>query len=175
MHIAIVSLVVLIGASDGDCCEEGTCRSDRQLRRPCGPMPQSCYNPRYGCYGSNNRWMHRYPAFHGTFYRAPYNYRNVFDYPWQAGLHEPTSMFSFNVPGRETADDLDALPEPIEIQPTEPMTPAVPQTVPDSEPDAVLPPLDVSPPPFEVSPPMSSAPSSDTRAVSFPRIRSLFR
>src|SRR5262245_46607310 len=63
-----------------------------------GPMPQSCYNPSFGCYPST-RYMHRYPAFHGVYYREAYNYRNYFDYPWHAGLHEPTSMFSYHVPG----------------------------------------------------------------------------
>ncbi len=62
-----------------------------------GPEPQTCYAPRYGCYPGNNRFMHRYPAFHGYHYRRPYNYRNVFDYPWHAALHEPTSHFSYNV------------------------------------------------------------------------------
>ena len=60
-------------------------------------MPQTCYDPRYGCYGSSTRLVQRYPAFHGTYYRRPYNYRNVFDYPWHADLHEPTSLFSYNV------------------------------------------------------------------------------
>jgi hypothetical protein len=62
-----------------------------------GPMPQSCYNPSFGCYPST-RFMHRYPAFHNYYYRAAYNYRHYFDYPWHAGLHEPTSMFSYHVP-----------------------------------------------------------------------------
>ena len=62
-----------------------------------GPMPQTCYEPRYGCYPGNARCLHRYPAFHGCFYRHPYNYRQYFDYPWNAGLHEPTSLFSSNV------------------------------------------------------------------------------
>lgn len=61
------------------------------------PQPQTCYSPRYGCYPGNQRHIHRYPAFHGYYYRRPYNYRNVFDYPWHAGLHEPTSLFSYNV------------------------------------------------------------------------------
>ena len=61
------------------------------------PMPQTCYAPRFGCYPGNNRHMHRYPAFHGTYYRRGYNYRTLFDYPWQAGLHEPTSLFSYGV------------------------------------------------------------------------------
>lgn len=63
-----------------------------------GPMPQTCYDPPYGCY-PGSRHMNRYPAFHGTYYRRPYNYRNVFDYPWHADLHEPTSYFSYNVTG----------------------------------------------------------------------------
>ena len=62
-----------------------------------GPMPQTCYNPSFGCYPST-RYMHRYPAFHGNYYRNAYNYRNYFDYPWHAGLHEPTSHFSYHVP-----------------------------------------------------------------------------
>ena len=59
-------------------------------------MPQTCYEPTFGCY-TGSRFMHRYPAFHGSYYRRPYNYRNVFDYPWHAELHEPTSLFSYNV------------------------------------------------------------------------------
>lgn len=59
-----------------------------------GPMPQSCYGPRYGCYPANQRYTHRHPAFHGWFYRKPNNYRNFFDYPWHAGSHEPTSFYS---------------------------------------------------------------------------------
>jgi hypothetical protein len=70
-----------------------------------GPMPQTCYQPRYGCYAGNNRHMHRYPAFHGYYYRRPYNYRNLFDYPWHADLHEPTSLFSYNVPPEENLTD----------------------------------------------------------------------
>lgn len=60
-------------------------------------MPQTCYQPRYGCYYSGDRHMHRYPAFHGHYYRRPYNYRHLFEYPWHAQLHEPTSLFSYNV------------------------------------------------------------------------------
>lgn len=75
----------------------------------CGPMPQSCYYPSFGCYPSTP-YMNRYPAFHGTYYRKAYNYRNYFDYPWHAGLHEPTSMFSFHVPGETPAE---AVPVPV--------------------------------------------------------------
>lgn len=60
-----------------------------------GPMPQTCYAPRFGCYPGNNRCMHRYPAFHGTYYRQPYNYRNYFDYPWHAQPHEPMGYFTY--------------------------------------------------------------------------------
>jgi len=55
--------------------------------------------------------MHRYPAFHGTYYRAAYNYRNYFDYPWHAALHEPTSMFSYHVPGEAPGAEIPR-PEP---------------------------------------------------------------
>ncbi len=74
-------------------------------------MPQSCYNPSFGCYAST-RFMHRYPAFHGYYYRNAYNYRHYFDYPWHAGLHEPTSHFSYNVPGRAAGESV-APPTPV--------------------------------------------------------------
>jgi hypothetical protein len=57
-------------------------------------MPQTCYAPRFGCYPGNNRHMHRYPAFHGYYYRKPYNYRHLFDYPWHARPHEPQGFFA---------------------------------------------------------------------------------
>ncbi len=60
-----------------------------------GPMPQTCYAPRYGCYPGNNRFMHRYPAFHGYYYRQPYNYRHLFDYPWHAAPHQPVDYFTY--------------------------------------------------------------------------------
>ena len=81
------------GCGRGRC---GGCCDDYGWIRRAGPMPQTCYNPRHGCYSGNNRFMHRYPAFHGYYYRNPYNYRHLFDYPWHAELHEPTSMFSYN-------------------------------------------------------------------------------
>jgi hypothetical protein len=88
------------GAGYCDPCAEGQGghRHDKGGRGGwLGPMPQTCYEPSFGCYPST-RFMHRYPAFHGTYYRAAYNYRNYFDYPWHAGLHEPTSQFSYHVP-----------------------------------------------------------------------------
>ncbi len=60
-----------------------------------GPMPQTCYNPHFGCYPGASRTMHRYPAFHGYYYRQPYNYRHLFDYPWHATPHEPVGFFAY--------------------------------------------------------------------------------
>src|SRR5688572_16870743 len=61
----------------GDCgyggCGAGGCGKHHEkggkLGGWFGHMPQTCYSPRYGCYYGNNRHMHRYPAFHGNFYR----------------------------------------------------------------------------------------------------------
>ncbi|MGD9649134.1 MAG: hypothetical protein AB7U73_25710 [Pirellulales bacterium] len=89
------------GCGRGRC---GGCCDDYGWIRRAGPMPQTCYNPRFGCYSGNNRFMHRYPAFHGYYYRNPYNYRNLFDYPWHAELHEPTSLFSYNFEEDSAAD-----------------------------------------------------------------------
>lgn len=84
-----------------DCYEDGghmgISEHLRAKRAIHNTSPQTCYDPRFGCYHGNGRHMHRYPAFHGTYYRQAYNYRNYFDYPWHAGLHEPTSLFSYNV------------------------------------------------------------------------------
>lgn len=79
-----------------------------------GPMPQTCYDPAFGCY-PGTRHMHRYPAFHGTYYRRPYNYRHVFDYPWHADLHEPTSFYSYHVsgdPGGSQTPRMELIPQP---------------------------------------------------------------
>ena len=120
------------GASGGSCdtCGGGGGKaggghfSGNHLGGWFGHMPQTCYDPRYGCYYGGGRHMHRYPAFHGTFYRQPYNYRNVFDYPWHAEMHEPTSHFSYNVTGeqQQTAPGIQA--EPIRTTPTPPTPPA---------------------------------------------------
>ena len=72
-----------------------------RMRAHKGPMPQTCYAPRYGCYPGNDRYVHRYPAFHDSYYRRPYAYRHGFEYPWHAELHEPTSLWSYNVPMEE--------------------------------------------------------------------------
>ena len=90
-----------------------------------GPMPQTCYEPPYGCY-HGSRWNNRYPAFHGTYYRKAYNYRNYFDYPWHAEMHEPTSQWSYHVTG-DTAEpsQLPIVPPDVEKQAPPPVpTPA---------------------------------------------------
>lgn len=53
------------------------------------PMPQTCYTPHFGCYPGNGRDIYRPTAFHGYYYRQAYNYRPLYEYPWQAGMHEP--------------------------------------------------------------------------------------
>ena len=95
------------------------------LRVKFGPMPQSCYSQRYGCYPGSSRTMHRYPAFHGWFYRRPHNYRNVFDYPWQAEMHEPTPLVPYHAGNQTTNRQLpskqglegESLPPAVQIQP----------------------------------------------------------
>ena len=112
MHATLLTLLLAAGAQGqtgtvqiSDCtqCNDGFCGSDCGygcesggcLPGCCGPMPQTCYAPRFGCYPGNNRHMHRYPAFHGYYYRAPYNYRHLFDYPWHATPHEPLGFFTY--------------------------------------------------------------------------------
>ncbi|MEX2174320.1 MAG: hypothetical protein WD872_08160 [Pirellulaceae bacterium] len=88
-----------VGGVDATCAAAGGHGNAWNRWSGCwGPMPQSGYNPSDGCY-AGTRFMHRYPAFHGTYYRNAYNYRTYFDYPWHAGLQEPTSHFSYRVPG----------------------------------------------------------------------------
>jgi len=113
--------------------------------------PQTCYSPRFGCYHSNERHMHRYPAFHGTYYRQAYNYRNYFDYPWHAGLHEPTSMFSYNV-----GEDQPERAEPSNAPPTPPQAR---RTQPTVRPQASL------PTPAAVAPSAYMAPAPATRRL----------
>jgi hypothetical protein len=103
-------------AENCDSCDDG---GNDDYRRG---MPQSCYNPSFGCYPST-RFMHRYPAFHNYYYRSAYNYRHYFDYPWHAGQHEPTSMFSYGVP-REAAPDNVPVPIPAPMASRREPTPA---------------------------------------------------
>lgn len=92
---AILLTALALGGVNGTVVSTGSVGTDSHSW---GLMPQTCYDPPYGCY-PGSRHMNRYPAFHGTYYRRPYNYRNVFDYPWHADLREPTSYFSYNVTG----------------------------------------------------------------------------
>ena len=128
MHAAALTLLLFsVGLCD-DCQTGGRCKHVRRHSRTEGHrgQPQTCYAPRYGCYYSNNRHMNRYPAFHGVYYRRPYNYRNLFDYPWHARLHEPTSLFSYNVPDEEVVEPkMPSLPVP----PKEARAPARNKTV----------------------------------------------
>jgi hypothetical protein len=59
-------------------------------------MPQTCYDPRFGCYPGNARTINRYPAFHGAYYRKPYNWRQYMEYPWHAAPHDPQRFFSMS-------------------------------------------------------------------------------
>ena len=115
-----------------DQCGEAGCASNGCIARirqsifdHLGPMPQTCYAPRFGCYPGNNRHMHRYPAFHGTYYREPYNYRNYFDYPWHAEPHEPMGYFTYQQ--RDPSMDEELQPIPADAQaPAVVAPPAVP-------------------------------------------------
>ena len=69
-------------------------------------MPQTCYSPRFGCYPGNGRDIQRYPAFHGTYYRRAYNYRQLYEYPWHAAPHEPLGFYARSAP-----EEVVALPE----------------------------------------------------------------
>jgi len=111
MHATLLTLLLAVGADApgttieqfapavitqcGQCGHRpDACQCVGQDDRSCfsrwfGSMPQTCYAPQFGCYPGNNRHMHRYPAFHGSYYRQPYNYRHLFDYPWHAAPHEP--------------------------------------------------------------------------------------
>jgi hypothetical protein len=111
MHAVLLTVLALAGGDGGypmndpylapagyqGGCDECNGRGHHnKYKQPKCMMPQTCYNPKYGCYGAD-RHMNRYPAFYGTYYRRPYHYRTVFDYPWHAELHEPTSFFSYHV------------------------------------------------------------------------------
>lgn len=118
------------GGGDCDSCQQQGGHGNNGRLRACGPMPQSCYDPKVGCYGGNDRRMQRYPAFHGTYYRRPYNYRNLFDYPWHADLHEPTSLFSYNVPGAN--ENQPGVPSPADAAARAQRGPTVASPIPNS-------------------------------------------
>ena len=95
---------------DYGACQEceypaGRCRQRGDVAWGClinclGPMPQTCYAPRFGCYPGNNRHMHRYPAFHAYYYRQAYNYRHLFDYPWHATPYAPQGFVTYQIDGQ---------------------------------------------------------------------------
>ncbi len=87
-----------------------------------GPMPQTCYEPHFGCYPGNSRTIHRHPAFHGSYYRKPYNYRHQFEYPWHLAPHEPQR---FNSYAQTVGDEMVPSAEPGLLIPT----PAAPTVV----------------------------------------------
>jgi len=101
---------------DGPCTLRGGVKSLGRLAWDWfGPMPQTCYQPRFGCYPGNARDIHRYPAFHGYYYRQPYNYRHYFEYPWHAQPHEPLGYFAYPQIGeslQEKAAPIEAPPVP---------------------------------------------------------------
>ena len=112
-----------------------------------GPMPQTAYDPNYGCYPGNARTIHRYPAFHGYYYDRPYNYRHYSEYPWNAEITEPRPypdrsrqvgsqiIMPSVVPPAESIMDADpvseiepepssnVVPSPMEVETTLPVTP----------------------------------------------------
>jgi hypothetical protein len=129
MHAVLLTVLALAGGDGGypmadhnvapagfhggcDSCGGGY---GGRYKQPHWMMPQTCYNPKFGCYGAD-RHMNRYPAFHGTYYRRPYNYRNVYDYPWHAELHEPTSHFSYHVNAQQQPQPAGQPPVPGAIQ-----------------------------------------------------------
>jgi hypothetical protein len=92
-----------------------------------GMMPQTGYNPPYGCYPGTARHTNRYPAFHGNFYSKAYNYRNYFDYPHHAGLHEPTSHFSYHTEQETSSPYREQAPAPVMESEPAPIVPPAPK------------------------------------------------
>jgi hypothetical protein len=83
----------------------------RCLAACCGPMPQTCSPPPFGCCPGNNRSIPRCPAFHG-YYCRPYNYRQLFDYPWHSTPYEPRGFFACPDPGPSREEVPTPYPEP---------------------------------------------------------------
>ena len=118
------------GAGCADCSSGAVGYSDGYVggswcRDWWGPMPQTCYNPRFGCYAGTGRTMPRYPAFHGYYYRKPYNYRHYYEYPWHASPHAPQAFFTYgeSMEGQEMI-----MPTPeVEIAPTTPAKMSIPR------------------------------------------------
>jgi len=93
------------------------------------PMPQTCYSPTYGCYPGNGRDIQRYPAFHGTYYRRAYNYRQLYEWPWQAEPHEPIA-YSAQVITGPTGSSTNEYGIPVTEEPT-PRLENIPSPIPE--------------------------------------------
>lgn len=91
-----------------------------------GPMPQTNYTPRYGCYPGNARTIHRYPAFHGYTLRNPYNYRMYSEFPWHADMAEPQPYSTQVRMQNEGYDGQEIILEETVVEPQRAPTPAVP-------------------------------------------------
>ena len=65
--------------------------------------------------------IYRYPTFHGYYYRQAYNYRPLFEYPWQANPHEPLPL---ELPQAMAESRMNNMPAPAvqtpEVVPTPP-------------------------------------------------------
>lgn len=103
-----------------------------------GPMPQTAYDPNFGCYPGNARTINRYPAFHGYYYDTPANYRHYAEYPWNADLAEPrpypnnavpqVGMKVQMVPGQQYIMEEAPLPPGV-VTPVTPAAPADPAAI----------------------------------------------
>ena len=61
------------------------------------PRATWVYEPPYfTCYSRHHNWLDCYPGFHEQYYRRPYNYRVLFDYPWHEDLHGPAPPGGYN-------------------------------------------------------------------------------
>lgn len=102
MHAALVTLLLVVGQACESCgkasCANGACASGSHIREHCrcsGPTTLTRQKPCSWCY-PGNVWSHqRYPAFHGSYYHSPYNWRSAFNYPWHAEPHQPASLYPY--------------------------------------------------------------------------------
>jgi hypothetical protein len=60
------------------------------------PRATWVYQPPYfTCYSHHRNRLDCYPSFHEQYYRRPYNYRVLFDYPWHENLYGPVPAAGF--------------------------------------------------------------------------------
>ena len=106
MHATLLTLLLVVGAeSPGTIAEQPAVTVTAWF----GSMFQTCDAPGFGCYPGNNRYMRRYPALHDYYYRPPYNYRHLFDYPEHAASHAPRGFPTF--PCRQSVGDVIFTPQ----------------------------------------------------------------